>query len=561
MERIDPHVTDELLRRARADLQLLSAATPHAGMVVTVDATPRVVAANRSLLALLQLGIDEVEGATLDDVVDEVLASELRREVALVRSTVETRAFDAKLAGVQGGAKVPVEVTLVPREAETPHVAVILRRRLEDQRADARAELSLLSIRLKELHEVTTRSYGDLEELLEASLSAGTRILGLETGIVSRIVGDTYTVQSVVGGGDAITEGDVYELGNTYCDAVARYRHTIMYSHVGALADMRTHPVYEGMALESYIGVPIEVDGEFHGTLNFSSTRIRHSGFQAHEIELIELMADGVGRLLENRRHELGRRRAEAALRRATETLAAQNRELEEFASAVAHDLKSPLTTIQGFAELLTTSRVEPADQDEFIERMASSARRMRELIDDLLELARAGRHDGAIEVVDLDDIAAAVHEEFLPRLEEAGGVITIGELPSVEAVPVSTRQLFQNLFSNAIKYRDPDRALSVDVTCAEVAAPADAPASTGRWFEITVADNGRGFDPADADRLFAPFKRLHATDTKGTGVGLPICVKVVERLGGRLTAEGRPGAGATFRFTVPERQAREELD
>ena len=246
--------------------------------------------------------------------------------------------------------------------------------------------------------------------------------------------------------------------------------------------------------------------------------------------------------------------RAMHELERLTERLRERNAELEQFASVVAHDLKSPLSSIRGFAETLQ-ARAEGFTEAEadMLGRIVRAADRMRALIDDLLVLARAGGGDLELEQLDLAGVAADVISDLAESLDAAGGEVIVHALPTVEASPTLMRQLLLNLVGNSIKYHRPDVPPRVEIFATPTSPPPYADPAVA-WWCITVRDNGRGFSQDDAHRLFVAFDRLGQADVPGTGVGLPICKRIVERHGGEISAEGAPGQGATFTILLPER-------
>jgi PAS domain S-box-containing protein len=240
------------------------------------------------------------------------------------------------------------------------------------------------------------------------------------------------------------------------------------------------------------------------------------------------------------------RTRAEERVEATARELRRSNEELEQFAYIASHDLQEPLRKIQSFGDLLKTKYREqlPAGGKEYADKMLNSAARMRRLIDDLLSLSRITSQGKAYTRADLTDLAEQVKADFDLRLEATGGTIDIGPLPAVDADPPQIRQLFQNLFSNALKFRKPGVAPEIRVR---------GESSDDGTARITVEDNGIGFEEKYSARIFQVFQRLHGRDEyEGTGVGLAICQKIVERHGGTITAHGRPGDGATFAVALP---------
>jgi PAS domain S-box-containing protein len=239
------------------------------------------------------------------------------------------------------------------------------------------------------------------------------------------------------------------------------------------------------------------------------------------------------------------RRRAEARREEAERDLARSNRELEQYAYVASHDLQEPLRSIGGFAQLLEERYGGQLDDDgkRFIGFIRKSVARMQALISDLLRYSRTGRAGLRTQPVDTGELVRETLSSLDAALRDAGADVEVGALPVVEADRAALAQLFGNLLSNALKFSDGRRPPRVDVS----ATPDD-----GAW-RFEVADNGLGIDPANAERVFGMFERLHAEDQYGgTGIGLAICKQIVERHGGRIWCEPRPAGGTSFLFTLP---------
>jgi light-regulated signal transduction histidine kinase (bacteriophytochrome) len=246
------------------------------------------------------------------------------------------------------------------------------------------------------------------------------------------------------------------------------------------------------------------------------------------------------------------RREAEAQLVAAAfelESRAAElersNAELEQFAYVASHDLSEPLRMISGFTQLLAQryrGRLD-GDADEFIAYVVDGVERMQALINDLLEYSRVGRRTWRREPVDVGAVVEDTLRALRPAIEEAGASVDVGPLPTLPADAVQLGQVFLNLIGNAIKFRgeEPPR---VRVSAQQV---------RGGW-RFEVADNGIGIEPRHGERIFKMFQRLHARDSyAGTGIGLAISKKIVERHGGRIWVEAGEGGGSRFLFTVAE--------
>jgi signal transduction histidine kinase len=246
--------------------------------------------------------------------------------------------------------------------------------------------------------------------------------------------------------------------------------------------------------------------------------------------------------------------KAQAALAEYAEKLKSSNQELEQFAFIASHDLKEPLRKIRTVGEMIErrmTGKLDVETQGLFI-RLLSAAERMQAMIDDLLELSRAGRRDEPFIPVSLTDLAGEVISDLEVRIRATGGQVEILPLPVIEADPLQMRQLLQNLIGNALKYHQPGVQPQVKVWCQE-----ETPMTDNRGaITLYVQDNGIGFKEEYVSKIFMPFTRLHGRDAyEGTGMGLAICQKIVDRHHGKITAHSTPGTGSTFMVTLPMKQ------
>ena len=249
------------------------------------------------------------------------------------------------------------------------------------------------------------------------------------------------------------------------------------------------------------------------------------------------------------------RKRAESQLVLYASKLEQSNRELTDFASIAAHDLQEPLRKIQVFSDRVTKrigNSVGPETVD-YLARMGSAAQRMQQLIDDLLSYSRVTTGAQPFIAIDLNDVVADVLSDIEVQLEQVAGSVEYQGLPSLEADPVQMRQLFQNLISNALKFHKQDVPPQVVITSRVIG-------KTHPSCEISVQDNGIGFEEKYVDRIFTIFQRLHGRhEYEGTGVGLAVCRRIVDRHGGSLTAKSEPGKGATFIVTIPLKAPKKE--
>jgi signal transduction histidine kinase len=246
------------------------------------------------------------------------------------------------------------------------------------------------------------------------------------------------------------------------------------------------------------------------------------------------------------------RRRAEEEIKESARKLAdyakdleRSNADLQQFAYVASHDLQEPLRTVASYCQLLQRRYQGKLDQDadEFISFAVEAASRMQQLINDLLQYSRVGTRGKPLEPTDCAKAAAAALDNLKIAIEESGASVSCDPLPVVAGDPVQLIQLFQNLVGNAIKFRG-ERPVAVEIRVE----------NQGSEWLFSVRDNGIGFEPKYSERIFMIFQRLHTRDEyPGTGMGLAICKKIVERHAGRIWAESEPGVGSTFWFTLPK--------
>ncbi|PYU36485.1 MAG: hypothetical protein DMG31_00800 [Acidobacteria bacterium] len=226
------------------------------------------------------------------------------------------------------------------------------------------------------------------------------------------------------------------------------------------------------------------------------------------------------------------------------------NDELEQFAYVASHDLQEPLRMVASYTQLLAKrykGRLDP-DADEFIAYAVDGSNRMQGLIQDLLAYSRAGAIGEALREISSEKALKEALANLRGTIEESGAVVTHDALPAITTDDTQLAQIFQNLVGNAIKYHGPE------VPHVHVSATKNG----GKEWIFSVRDNGMGIDPQYFERIFILFQRLHGrTEFKGTGIGLAICKKILERLGGRIWVESQPEKGSTFYFALPEREGK----
>lgn len=226
--------------------------------------------------------------------------------------------------------------------------------------------------------------------------------------------------------------------------------------------------------------------------------------------------------------------------------LTRSNAELSSFAFLAAHELKSPLQAILGFASLLDRAFGPALDPQarEFVGWIVGGAGRMNALVEDLLTYCAVDSDDARSEDVDLAEVVAGCCEELDPEISRRGATVSAGPLPEVTGDPMQLAQVLRNLLANALKFVPEGRAPEVHVSAERGA----------EVWTVTVADNGIGVEEESRERIFAMFERLHPRERfKGTGIGLSICKRIIERRGGRIWVEANPVGGSRFRFSLPD--------
>ena len=329
-----------------------------------------------------------------------------------------------------------------------------------------------------------------------------------------------------------------YVVEGTLSDAVIKSQRCIVFQpgNVAEAADGYAGLVGAyGMGLRSFLSAPLLYRGEPIGCLNL------HSLTDSAYSDRHRLLAERIGVYIAG---AIANAQLHAQVTRQTEELSRSNSELEQFAYVASHDLQEPLRMVSSYVALLGRRYDGQLDDraDKYIHFAVDGANRMQRLIHDLLAYSRVGTRGGELTPTD----TAAVLRETLSNLEvaidESEAEVVYSDLPSVMGDPSQLRQLFQNIVGNALKFRSENRPR------VQLAAKRD-----GDQWTFSIRDNGVGFDQRYAERVFGVFKRLHRNaDIPGTGIGLAICQRIIDRHGGRIWAESKLGEGSCFYFTLP---------
>tara|TARA_Y100000768_G_scaffold368401_1_gene332331 strand:- start:2272 stop:3432 length:1161 start_codon:yes stop_codon:yes gene_type:complete len=384
---------------------------------------------------------------------------------------------------------------------------------------------------LKLLHQAITVNYHSEDELFREYLAIGKKIFKLETGIISRIENNNYTVLAFSSPLEGLEVNQVFQLQDTYCREVFESEKTVAFPHVGAVERMCEHPVYVNMKLESYLSSPIFVKGEIYGTINFTDRTIRHQNFSTQQFELIEIMAKTIARFLESKLIK--------------KELKEANDRINRLVGVVAHDLKNPLGNILSLAEMIE----EETNEDE-----------TRETVQ-LLKLASTSSMEMVHSILDMSAIDAGKIKmlkspnSFLKLIQESWS--TVSHMAAKKSISFEMngddkvfdfdyqrmKQTFCNLFTNAIKFSYEGSSIKTS------------------WFtkddhiHISIEDTGVGISPELIVDIFDASKTTSTPGTNGelgTGYGLPLVAKIIKFHKGFIEAESEIDKGSIFKIALP---------
>ncbi|WP_254532313.1 sensor histidine kinase [Natrinema gelatinilyticum] len=486
---------------------------------------------NEQAEQLLDRSEADVLGTVVWEVTPDVIGSAVRTEYERAMETQEPVGFetvaeslDSRLVGRAYPSETGLTVTV----------------RIDTERARRTERLRDRERALQDAYEVIADPDRQFDEKIDSLLGVVRRTIGTDYATLSRIHedADEYIFEAVDAPADADLEmGDTAPLSATNCERAVDTEQTLVIEDVDRdapeLADRAGNAEW---GISCYLGTPISVDDEVYGTFCFYDLDAHVDEFSDWEVTFVELLGNWVSSELE--RHHSERK------------LEASNERLEQFANAASHDLKEPLRMVSSYLTLLENRYGDELDADgrEFIEFAVDGADRMQAMIDGLLAYSRVETRGDPLEPVDLNAVFADVRNDLELRLEETDATLSSESLPWVEGDADQLRQLVQNLLSNALEYSgdEPPRI------CVE------ARREGSDWL-ISVSDDGIGIPPDDEERVFEVFERLHTREEHaGTGIGLTLCRRIVERHGGEIWVDSELDEGATFRFTLPAATADE---
>jgi signal transduction histidine kinase/DNA-binding response OmpR family regulator len=443
-----------------------------------------------------------------------------------------------KAVGLEGGADGFLSWPVEPEEL-IANVRVLLRLREADHVLRKRNErLEILSGAMA--HLLAVRDYGTIVQQLFSKIAEHLQV-------------DTY-LNFVTEGGEelllhsyaGISEQAARQVrklgyGEGICGAVAARREPIHLAHIQTTDDPRAAFV-RSIGLRAYASNPLMVGEELFGALGFGScTRDR---FEPDELQFLGTVSQHIAIALERLRRETELRAAkqdlEVQVQKRTEKLREAIQEMESFTYSITHDMRAPLRAMQGFAGILLEENRPKLDSESVdrLERIANAAKRLDALIADVLNYSKIVRAETTLGSVDLNRLIGDILRDY-PIFQQSRAEIRVSEtLPAVIGNEAFLTQVFSNLLGNAIKFVSPGTLPRVEVTSDR----------EGSFVRISVEDNGVGIDPQHQSRIFNLFERLHTSNQySGTGVGLAIVLKAVQRMGGEVGVQSEPGKGSRF--------------
>ena len=323
--------------------------------------------------------------------------------------------------------------------------------------------------------------------------------------------------------------------------------------------DPTSHPDWIGIPeghppITSFLGIPLKLGEKGIGMIGLGNKK---GGYDQDDQEAIETLSVAFMEAIQDKRNEIElarhRQNLEELVERRTAALELSNKELEQFAYVASHDLQEPLRKVQAFGDRIKTGYSDVLDDRgrDYIDRMEGATARMRSMIDDLLDLSRVQSRSEPFERIDLKRVAQEAVGDLDVLIEQTGGLVEIGDLPTIEADHLQMRQLFGNLVSNALKFRQKDITPLVKIGSKPI-GKGEGVIGAARC-QVIVEDKGIGFEEKFAERIFRPFERLHGRgEYEGTGIGLSICKRIVERHGGSIEVQSEIGRGTRFIVTLP---------
>ncbi len=402
-------------------------------------------------------------------------------------------------------------------------------------------ELYLQESRLRSLLKIATSHNIESGNELKIAVEQGAATLDMPIGILSKVEESVIEIVEIHEPGRGLASGLTCALESSLCQSVIESNNVVSsVNFEDFLGDMPNWMA--SFEPRAYIGTPVYVDGKIFGTLSFL-TDDKRAEFSDSETDFVNLLAQWIGATLD-------RQLSRNSLVSYAKDLERSNKELADFAHIASHDLQEPLRKIQTFGSRLESkyaSSLEGRGVD-YLQRMQNAANRMQILVQELLSYSSVTTRAKPFEETNLQQILDEVLLDLEVRVEQVDALIDIRPLATIDADAIQVRQLFQNFIGNALKFTVPDRRPHIIIEGTHFVSE-----NNEEMYEIRIADNGIGFDEKFEKKIFGIFQQLHAQDGyEGTGVGLAICKKIIDRHSGQIIVQSKPNVGTTFMIQLP---------
>ena len=395
---------------------------------------------------------------------------------------------------------------------------------------------------LHELYAISTNQRLTGEQKIQAILELGAQHFAMEYGIVSGVAEDTLTVEYATSPDSSIKRKSVISLEYTYCVHTLAANDVTTFHDAGT-SEIATHSCYLEFQLESYIGIPLTVDGNLYGTVSFSSPTAKCSPFTPQDKEFMRHFEQWIS-------SELQEMQSHRRLLRARKDAEEANKTKSRFLATMSHELRTPMTGIFGMLDMMGTTKLSP-EQKTYLRQSRECAENLLTLLNDVLDLSKVEAGRLTLESIPLQprELIDSIASTSLPSVQKKGLKLCIDtdiSIPSVLCDPTRMRQVLTNLLSNAIKFT---REGSITLGCHLVGK-----GTNEVTLRFEVSDTGIGIAPEQIERIFEAFGQADVSTTRlygGTGLGLSICKRLIEAMGGWIEVKSEPYRGATFRFEV----------
>jgi PAS domain S-box-containing protein len=384
----------------------------------------------------------------------------------------------------------------------------------------------------------------DIEQQIQRVVESGTWAFKMQVGIFARLTRETLKLETIYSPVISFSLPLAVDFSNTII------RQTLNASSIVSYRSAETNipSCFESYPVYAFLGIKIERMGKPYGILAFMSDDIMMEDISESDLDFLNLISRWLSVSLE-------RNEARKELQDYARELERSNRELQDFAYISSHDLQEPLRKIQAFGSRIENRYKNVLDERgvDYLQSVQNAANRMQLLIEDLLSFSRISSKAKPFASCDLNKVLTGVLSDLEIRIEECHAQFEIAALDTITADEIQMRQLFQNLIGNALKFRHPERVPLIKIAGTSVEQEDET------YYEIRISDNGIGFEQKYSDRIFGIFQRLHSKEEyQGSGVGLAICRRIVERHRGAIVADGSLNVGAIFTVKLPVNQ---ELD